>query len=224
MKRLLGKNIFFIFWIIASLEIIGIIFQIPVVHFILKPLLMPVLMAAVLLLSNNSPGRQKITGALLFAFLGDLFLLFEYKSPLFFMLGLFFFLVTHVFYIFWFYQIGKAGNSIIKRHPYFTILIVLYATTLLYFLMPGLGDMKIPVIIYAVIISVMLNFSLRLPFRISKTTRQLLLTGAFCFVISDSLLAVDKFYKPIPFASGFIMITYCMAQYFIVKGFIRYRN
>ena len=74
------------------------------------------------------------------------------------------------------------------------------------------------------IISTMLYFSLRLPFRIGKTTRQLLIMGACCFVISDSLLAIDKFYKQFPAASILVMLTYCLAQYFIVKGFIRIRN
>ena len=224
MKTMLRKNIYIIFWIIVLLEIIGLILKITSVHFVLKPLLMPVLIAATLLLSVKTSGRKKIIAALFFSFLGDVFLLFEYKTPMFFMLGLFYFLVTHIFYIAWFIQIGKPGTSTIRRHPYLVILIALYTTALLYFLMPGLGDLKIPVIIYACIISVMLYFSLRLPYRIGKTARQLLITGALCFVISDSLLAINKFYKPFPFALVLIMLTYCLAQYFIVKGFIRIRN
>ncbi len=224
MKSMLRKNIFFIFWIIVLLDIIGLTLNLTIAHFIFKPLLMPVLIIAVMLLSIKTSGRIKIIAALFFSFLGDVFLLFEYKSPIFFMLGLFYFLVTHIFYIAWFMQLGKPGTSTIRRHPYLVILIGLYTISLLYFLMPGLGDLKIPVIIYACIISIMLYFSLRLPYRISKMARQLLITGALCFVISDTLLAIDKFYKHFPFASILIILTYCLAQYFIVKGFIRIRN
>ena len=224
MKTMLRKNIFFIFWIIVLLDIIGLTLDLSITHFIFKPLLMPVLITAVLLLSIETPGRKKIIAALFFSFLGDVFLLFEYKGPIFFMLGLCCFLLTHIFYIAWFMQLCKPGTSTIRRHPYLVILIGLYTAALLYFLMPGLNDLKIPVIIYACIISIMLYFSLRLPYRISKTARQLLITGALFFVISDSLLAIDKFYKHFPFASILIILTYCLAQYFIVKGFIRIRN
>ena len=224
MKALLRKNIFFIFWIIVLLDIIGLSLHITAIHFILKPLLMPALIIAAMLLAPKTTGRKKVIAALFFSFLGDVFLLFQDRTPIFFMLGLFYFLVTHIFYIAWFMQLGKPGTSLIRRHPYLVILIALYTGWLLYFLMPGLGDYKIPVIIYACIISTMLYFSLRLPFRIGKTTRQLLIMGACCFVISDSLLAIDKFYKPFPAASVLVILTYCFAQYFIVKGFIRIRN
>jgi len=224
MKILLRKNIFFIFWIIVLLDIIGLSFGISEIHFILKPLLMPVLIAAVMLKTAKTAGRKKVIGALFFSFLGDVFLLFEYRLPIFFMLGLFYFLVTHIFYITWFMQLSNRGTSIIKKYPYLTIIIGLYTASLLYFLMPGLGQLKIPVIIYACIISVMLYCSLRLPYSIGKMARQLLITGVVCFVISDSLLAIDKFYKHFPFASALLMLTYCMAQYFIVKGLIRIRH
>lgn len=224
MKVLLRKNIFLIFWIIVLLDIIGLGFGISEIHFVLKPLLMPALIAAVMLKTPKTASRKKVIGALFFSFLGDVFLLFEYRSPIFFMLGLFYFLVTHIFYIAWFMQLGYRGTSIIKKYPYLTIIIGLYTASLLYFLMPGLGDLKIPVIIYACVISVMLYYSLRLPYSIGKMARQLLITGAACFVLSDSLLAMDKFYKHFPLASVVIMLTYCLAQYFIVKGLIRIRH
>ncbi|MEP7164126.1 MAG: lysoplasmalogenase [Ferruginibacter sp.] len=224
MKSMFRKNIFFIFWIIVFLDLIELSLNIPQAHYILKPLLMPILIAAVMLLTIKTSGRKKIIGALFFSFLGDVFLLYESRNPIFFILGLFYFLVTHIFYIAWFMQLGKPGTSTIKRHPYLVIIIALYIVTLLYFLWPGLKDLKIPVIIYACIISSMFYFSLRIPYRVGKTARQLLITGAFCFVVSDSLLAIDKFYQHFPFAPVLIMLTYCLAQYFIVKGFIRSRN
>jgi uncharacterized membrane protein YhhN len=47
--------------------------------------------------------------------------------------------------------------------------------------------------------------------------------GAVLFVLSDSLLAINKFYQPLAFAGTLIMLTYCAAQYFIVMGFIKRR-
>ncbi|HRF25670.1 MAG TPA: lysoplasmalogenase family protein, partial [Chitinophagaceae bacterium] len=49
-----------------------------------------------------------------------------------------------------------------------------------------------------------------------------LLTGAILFVISDSVLAINKFYYPFEYRGVLIMLTYGMAQWFIVKGAILY--
>ena len=49
----------------------------------------------------------------------------------------------------------------------------------------------------------------------------LFLTGAVCFVLSDTLLALNKFYAPFPYAAPLVMLTYCAAQYLITKGFIK---
>jgi len=42
------------------------------------------------------------------------------------------------------------------------------------------------------------------------------------FVISDSVLAINKFYQPFEAANVIIMLTYGLAQLFIVTGAIRY--
>jgi hypothetical protein len=42
--------------------------------------------------------------------------------------------------------------------------------------------------------------------------------------MSDSLLAVNKFYQPLAYAGVFIMLTYCLAQYLIVRGFIEQKR
>jgi uncharacterized membrane protein YhhN len=224
MKLFLRKNIFILFWVIAIADIVGLALNVPIVHLIFKPLLMPVLILAVLILSDKTAGRKKIVGALFFAFLGDVFLLFQDKTTMFFILGLSYFLVTHIFYITYFIQKNKHEPSPLKKYPYLILLIALYTVSLLYFLIPRLGDLKIPVAIYACVISAMLYFSLGLPDRIGKMTRYFFIGGAFCFVISDSLLAIDKFYMPFYFAAILVMLTYCFAQYLIVKGFIRNRD
>jgi uncharacterized membrane protein YhhN len=45
-----------------------------------------------------------------------------------------------------------------------------------------------------------------------------MMVGALLFVISDSTLAINKFYKPFEMAGVIIMLTYGAAQFFIVKG------
>jgi uncharacterized membrane protein YhhN len=55
---------------------------------------------------------------------------------------------------------------------------------------------------------------------VGVTARRQFVTGALFFVVSDSLLAINKFYQAFPFAGLLIMLTYCAAQYFIVRGFM----
>ena len=49
-----------------------------------------------------------------------------------------------------------------------------------------------------------------------------MMTGALLFVISDSVLAVNKFHHSFEIADVVIMLTYGLAQLFIVEGAIKY--
>jgi len=66
----------------------------------------------------------------------------------------------------------------------------------------------------------MLLSSLHIFLKVNNKAARHFLAGASAFVISDTLLAIDKFYLPFAYAGVFIMLTYCAAQYFIVQGFI----
>ena len=48
--------------------------------------------------------------------------------------------------------------------------------------------------------------------------------GAILFVVSDSLLAFNKFFSPFNNAGVIIMLTYGLAQLFITEGAVRYIN
>jgi uncharacterized membrane protein YhhN len=49
-----------------------------------------------------------------------------------------------------------------------------------------------------------------------------MMTGALLFVVSDSTLAINKFYQSFEIAGVVIMLTYGLAQLFIVEGANRY--
>ena len=60
-----------------------------------------------------------------------------------------------------------------------------------------------------------------LNYRNEKSTENTwLLIGALIFIISDSLIALNKFYEPSEFYGISIMITYILAQFLICKAFI----
>jgi uncharacterized membrane protein YhhN len=189
-----------------------------------KPLLIPILMALVLVSTPPSQNRNWMLLALFFSFAGDVFLLFEYKNAALFIPGLVSFLLTHILYILYFLSIKPIKTSLLKTAPYLALLIVLYGFLLIYILFPHLAALKIPVIIYASIIMSMLLCSLHIYNRVKKSAGILFIAGALFFVLSDSLLAVNKFHTSLQHFSFIIMITYCGAQWLIVRGFIVHAN
>ena len=52
----------------------------------------------------------------------------------------------------------------------------------------------------------------------SKRSFAFIFVGALFFMVSDSLLAINKFMQPLPMASLTIMATYIVAQFLIVEG------
>ncbi len=88
-------------------------------------------------------------------------------------------------------------------------------------LLPSLGDLKIPVIVYAIILSTMLLFAFKGYLKWNSPANIYILLGAIIFVSSDSIMAFDKFYEPIKFSSLLIMSTYITAQYLIVVGILK---
>ena len=66
---------------------------------------------------------------------------------------------------------------------------------LISWLSPYLGDMKLPVRIYGIVISFMFMLAMHMLFIKNKTAGKWMMIGALLFVISDSVLAINKFYQ-----------------------------
>ena len=82
--------------------------------------------------------------------------------------------------------------------------------------------MKIPVLVYGIVISVMFLLSLHMLFVKNKEAGKLMMFGPLLFIASDSILAVNKFYEPFEYAGIAIMLTYGIAQLLITLGAVRY--
>ena len=214
------KKMTLAFWVLVIVDLAGIITNQQMLHFVAKPLLIPALLLLLLFTKSSLPGKNLLLAGLFFSWMGDVFLLFEYKNASFFIFGLVSFLTTHIFYIVYFLRIRSVNISLPKKQPVLIALVIGYGITLVWLLYPHLGDLKLPVTVYAAVICTMLLCSLHIFLKVNNKAARYFLAGASAFVISDTLLAIDKFYKPFPFAGLFIMLTYCAAQYFIVQGFI----
>jgi uncharacterized membrane protein YhhN len=187
----------------------------------MKPLLLPILLVAVAV-SENFATKKILLTALTFSWIGDIILLLADKGELYFIFGLVAFLLSHVVYIVLFskQQTTRTNNN--KVVFWLGILAILaYFFIMIDTLFPKLGALKIPVLVYAVVITTMLFFAFKGSLKWIIPANSYILIGAIVFVSSDSILAFNKFYAPITHASFFIMVTYCMAQYLIVKGILK---
>ena len=163
--------------------------------------------------SNAKKLNKYFVLGLFFSFLGDILLLGA--GEVYFVFGLLFFLIAHVFYIIMvlkIIQIAKPKEFIIAGVPFLLLFLVLMNV-----LYAGLGAMKIPVIIYAMTISSFGIVSLILYLQAKTKISLLLLVGVLTFITSDTILALNLFYKKQSFYPLLIMMTYVLAQYLICR-------
>ncbi|WP_291144798.1 lysoplasmalogenase [Flavobacterium sp. UBA7680] len=187
----------------------------------LKPALIPLLIVGVYF-SKKFPTQNILLTALVFSWIGDVILLFADIAEIYFILGLVSFLISHIIYCVLFNR--QIKEKIRKNTIIFifgSLIIACYLIGMLSVLLPALGDLKIPVIVYASVISVMLLFAYNGLLIWKKPANQYVFFGALFFVISDSILAINKFHMPIQKSSFIIMLTYLVAQYLIVKGILK---
>ncbi len=163
--------------------------------------------------SNTKPLNKYFVLGLFFSFLGDLLLLGT--GEVYFIFGLLFFLIAHVFYIIMVLRLipaRKPKNFIMASVPFLLLFLIL-----MNILFAGLGSMKIPVIIYAMTISFFGIVSLLLYLETKTKISLILLVGVLLFISSDTILALNLFYKTQSFYPLLIMMSYVLAQYLICR-------
>ncbi|MGY0392807.1 lysoplasmalogenase [Bizionia sp. KMM 8389] len=190
-------------------------------HYFIKPTL---LMALIIFYwTQNHPistsEKRMILGALFCSLLGDILLMFAAQSEHFFTVGLLAFLSAHILYILCFF---KHRNNNLKPY-FFGALLLAYACVIFYFLNGHLGNMLFPVIFYMLVILIMCIAAFLRKGEVNRISYLLVFLGAILFVISDSILALNKFYKPLWHSNISIMFTYGFAQLFIVFGLLKQR-
>ncbi len=195
--------------------------------YITKPLLMTSLSIWFYLnIRNNFSAFSKyILLGLIMSIAGDTFLLFTHIGPRFFLFGLGSFLVTHFFYIAAFIKYPNMKNGLVKFKFWVILPVLFYLFAFCWILLPDLpDDLKIPVLTYGVVISIMLSLCVNMHKRVSTKISVKLITGAILFVISDSIIAFEKFKTidlPSVITGLLIMSTYLIGQYLITKGSIK---
>lgn len=219
-----SKGFIIFFVIVVMTYFTGMALQNDTILFIFKPLLVTSLLLYFISATRRSKSSLKafVALALIFSIAGDTLLMFAGNNERFFLLGLSAFLIAHIFYIITFHKI-KIGENIEDRWQW-AIVVAIYYFFIISILMPRLGEMKIPVLAYGLVISFMLLVAMLLYDLPENKAARYILTGAVLFVLSDSILAINRFYRPFSAGGWMIMITYVSAQYLLVKGLVRYLN
>lgn len=210
-----------IFILLSAIHLISIELANPIIGFISKALLMPTLGLIVFKSNIQIPKiKNQLFFALFFSWLGDLFL--SKSEYVFFLLGLASFLTAHIFYIIIFTRESKASGELtrIEGSPSWVLPFVIFGIALLYFILPKVDDtvIKIAVFLYAGVILTMAAQAFNRISSVSKKSFIWVFAGAILFVLSDSMIAINKFAVPFDFARMAIMTTYIVAQAFIIKG------
>ena len=207
-----------LFAISAAAVLMAILFDVQVLYLAAKPLLMITLALYFISASKGYPSwRVYVVIALVFSWAGDVFLI----SNDMFIAGLVSFLMAHVFYIIAYHKTGAASG---KLRPLDIIKFILFGALLIWTIYPGLGGMLIPVLIYALLLLSMGVWAHKRRGATSATSFTLVATGAILFVISDGLIAVNKFAFEVPAERLLVMSTYIAAQYLIVRGLLNHEE
>lgn len=221
-KRLFPR--FTIFYILlCSIVITADYFNLEWTYYLTKPL---VVISLMILFKTESgpdmnPGfRNFILAGLLFSVVGDVLMMFTDFNSGYFLGGLIFFLFAHLYYT------GGFLYQVLKSRPWnqhwsqlaLATLIVVYGAEFFILNRESFGELKIPVLVYCIAITTMgVAAVMRDRYKTGNGYTKVIV-GAVFFIISDSLIAADKFISSFENSGPIILLTYFIAQYLIATG------
>lgn len=158
-----------------------------------------------------------ITAALIFSWLGDVFLVFDAKK-IYFILGVLSFAASQILY-----SVSSIIFLFAFEFPVFQFAAVLciylfFAGFTIFRLRRGLKNLIFIVSFYAALISIMSLSFITLAFAAPSAQTICSAAGSLCFVTSDSLLSLSVFAGKGGRIRFFVMLTYLLAQFLIVLG------
>ena len=195
--------------IAASVAIGAHYLQFPILHWIAKPLATLLIVAMALSLSTADPAyRRWVVIGLLWSTLGDVFLMLPGD---YFLYGLLSFLVAHVGYLVAF---SKRAPLFARLAPF--AIYALIAGAVLAHLWPGIpAPMRIPVVVYVAALAAMAAQAAAIWVVRRDRASGLAAIGGALFMLSDSLIAFNRFGEPFEASRGMVLTSYWMAQWLI---------
>ena len=170
---------------------------------------------------KEKAGSPWVYLGLVFSFFGDLLL--TQTGEKYFLLGMLAFIGTHICNSIYFIHLQplqfKNGRAVFGAAILLTFIILL----IFQLLNPYLGNFRVPIIAYMIIISIMVLLAVNTTQAVSLKNIGLtcFIPGAALFVCSDGILALNKFLFHQPLFDILVMFSYGGAQYFLVQGFVK---
>lgn len=224
MNKRLPQIILLLFCLALCVHLYAIVAQMPTIRIISKCLLLPLLMIYLTVSTPNTTAIKKMALlALFFSWLGDVAL--TQSETNFFLFGMLAFNMTHV----------QNGKIFLRLHPirflgatWIGLGLALGTISLVYyFLQTSLETYLMPVVVYMVFISTVwvLSFNLTNQPKYKAAAISFFIPGMFLFVLSDGILAFNKFLLHQPERWDiWVMLTYALAQWLLTEGYISVVN
>lgn len=143
-----------------------------------------------------------VIAALFLCLIGDMFLLRDSG----FIYGLISFLIAHLVFLYSFTLFGGM-----KYYWFPLIILTLIGIGFYMFLSDNLGDLSIPVVVYITIIIIMCWQGISLYVWKKKRVFLLIAFGVILFLVSDSILAIEKFKNIFDLSFFLVLVTYWTA-------------
>jgi len=181
--------------------------------YLFKPLatLLLILIARFHWIANRSAYARWIVIGLMFSFVGDVLLIWpdHYFLP-----GLAAFLLTHVTYLIAFTRDRRFPARFSIWLAYLAFAAAFY--TLLFATLPS--GLRLPVLLYAAVLSTMAGQAMGNFLELQAPPSQRAAVGTLLFLLSDLLLAFDRFRRPLPYSTILILTPYYIGQWFIASS------
>lgn len=209
--------------ILFVLELISRLTGNDTLEFVSKPWLMVWITVYFILYSQTGKDQFFIIGAFFFSWAGDMLLMFANSIEILFYAGVGGFFIAQLFYIRSFLGDKKSrmNRGFLFNKPVWIIPFVIYLGLVLLLVSDGIEGVMIPVIvIYAISLVGMSMAALNRRGLVSHRSFAPVFAGSVLFVLSDSMIAINRFYQEFAGASFFIMLTYFIAQYLIMAGLL----
>lgn len=207
-QQILAKLGIVFFFLSATFYLIVLPFIVYPINSILKPVPIFLLILITWITTSDNTTKILLITALVFSLIGDIVLTFPNTWA--FKLGILFFLLAHCVYISLYFKDAQLKRN---RTVYF-LPVLLFIVASYWFMFPFLGQMTIPVTIYLCFLTLMVFTAFQV-----KQYPVLISAGASLFLLSDFILALTQFvFVNTPITTFLIMLTYYVAQFFLVLG------
>lgn len=220
-----GRSVFNILYAVTLfVHLLAIVFHLEILSYASKFLLSFILVIQFILGTEGIPSvfRISMVAALFLTGFGDIFLLFSEQNPIFFSLALATFGLSLLAYIGFFLKIRYSNYPLPRCQWAFIFGAQAAIIAFMFFILPYLGPMTIPVLVFATIASVMLQ-AVKHAFRLKdQPSGWYAMAGAGLYIVSCALIAIHYFYNPMQIGTFLIVLTYGLAQWGLVMGGLLY--